>query len=128
MPNLRQIAAQDAKRILMDKQYGFGWDVTVTDPDGLSGAAVGYSQDVALTLDVDTGVPVSGRHITVVLAISDLRDLGFLKLPIGVPDINKKPWIVEFNDLEGNTGRYKVYRGDPDRMLGILVCNLEFYG
>lgn len=123
---LRDIAKADARRILNDGVHGFGWPITVTDPDGVTANLTGFSNDVAEVIDPDTGIAVSGRVASVALAISDLTDAG-LCLPKDIADASKKPWLIKFDDINGNAFTFKVKQSNPDRALGIITCVLEFY-
>lgn len=125
--SLRNIAEADLEYILEDGTYGFGWPITLTDPQGnVSSGLIGYSNDIAQLIDPDTGQLVSGRSASVVLRMSTLTAAGF-SLPRGVADQSSKPWIVVFNDIGGASHTFKVIQGDPDRALGIIVCMLEAY-
>lgn len=124
---LRDQAEQDLGAILEDSVSGFGWPVTLTDPTGLSAALVGYSDDISQIIDPDTGQVVSGRLASAVFRISSLVTAGFT-LPRGIVDQASKPWLVAFNDINGNAYTFKIRQSDPDRALGLVVCILEGYG
>ncbi len=126
MPGLRDTAKADARSILNDDVYGFGWPITVIGPDGTEANLTGFSNDVAEVIDPDTGVAVSGRVISAALVISDLTDAG-LGLPVDIADASKKPWLIKFDDINGNAFTFKVKQSNPDRTLGIITCVLEFY-
>lgn len=123
--SLRELAEQDLATTLEDVA-GFGWPVTVTNPAGDSAALIGQSTDVAQIIDPDTGQAVSGRMASVALRASSL-DAAALGRPVGVADAGVKPWIVEFDDINGASYKFKVAKTNPDRALGILVCILEPY-
>ena len=123
---LRQQAAADLKAILEDSAAGFGWPVTVTDPTGARLDMVGFTNDVNLTIDPSTGISVAGRSISVALAIASLL-AGGLDIPRAVADSASKPWLVEFEDAQGQLLRFKIADTNPDRALGIVVCMLEFW-
>lgn len=123
---MRVLAEQDLGAILEDSTYGFGWSITITDPAGLSDTLTGFSDDISQVIDPDTGQLVSGRLASVAVRISSLLAAGFT-LPRGVADSASKPWIVEFNDINGTAHTFKVRQPDPDRALGVLVCILEGY-
>ena len=123
---IRVTAKADVKAILNDGVHGFGWPITITDPDGTEIDLTGFSNDVAEVIDPDTGVAVSGRIASVALVISDITDAG-LDLPEDISDATKKPWLVEFDDINGNSFTFKVQQSNPDRALGIITCVLEFY-
>lgn len=123
---LREQISTDIKNILEDIDTGFGWAVTIIDPDGVSGDLTGYSNDIAQTIDPDTGVAVSGRTASIAVHFSSLSAVG-LGLPEGVSDSSLKPWIVEFNDIAGDSYTFKVSESIPDRAAGVVVCLLEVY-
>ena len=122
---LRQIVKDDIRKILADVD-GPQWPITVIDPDGLTAQLNGMSNDVGQTIDADLGVLVSGRSASVSLSILDLSDAG-LGIPEGIPDSTKKPWIIRFDDIEGNPYTFKVSESMPDRTFGLVVCLLERY-
>lgn len=124
--SLRTLAEQDLGAILEDSAYGFGWSITLTDPDGLTDTLTGFSDDISQVIDPDTGQLVSGRLASVALRISSLIAAGFT-LPRNVSDNTLKPWVVTFNDINGTAHTFKVRQSDPDRALGMVVCILEGY-
>jgi len=123
---LREIAESDLGAILEDSAYGFGYPITVTDPAGTVKPFTGYSNDISQIIDPDTGQAVSGRLASAAIRISSLTAAG-LTLPQGIADTSKKPWIIEFDDINGNAYKFKVSQSNPDRALGLVVCLLEFY-
>jgi hypothetical protein len=123
--SLRDLAEQDLGATL-EGVTDFGWPVTVTDPAGTSVALVGQSTDIAQIIDPDTGQAVSGRLAAVALRVSSLTIAG-LGLPVGIADAGSKPWVVEFDDINGAAYKFKVSHTNPDRALGIVVCILEPY-
>jgi hypothetical protein len=125
--NLRDLAEADSKAILEDSVTGFGYPITVTSPDKVTASLTGFSNDISFSIDPDTGVAVSGRTASVALNISSLIDAGFSTLLTGIQDDKSKPWLVQFNDINGNPFTFKVIEGHPDRGLGIITCTLEIY-
>ena len=123
---LRELAEQDLGVILEDSTTGFGWSITVTDPAGTVGALTGFSDDIAQIIDPDTGQAVSGRLASVALRISSLTTAG-LGLPQGIADAAIKPWLIEFDDINGNPYKFKVQQSNPDRAIGLVTCLLELY-
>lgn len=105
----------------------FGWAVSVTDPDELTKPMYGLSTDISQIIDPDTGAVISGRSASVALRISTLTTLGFSSLPQGIEDESSKPWIVVFNDIGGTSHTFKVMGSNPDRAIGLVVCELELY-
>jgi len=124
--SLRQIAEEDLGAILEDGAMGFGWTISITDPSGLNKPFTGFSDDISQLIDPDTGEAVSGRLASVAIRISSLTLAG-MTLPVGIADSNKKPWIIEFNDINGNPFKFKVSQSNPDRALGLVTCLLELY-
>ena len=124
---LRSIAEIDLGIILEDDVYGFGWPITITNPDGLVKSLTGFSDDISQIIDPDTGQAVSGRLVSVSLRISSLTAAGFISLPVGIADSTSKPWLISFDDINGNTFMFKVSQSNPDRALGIVMCILELY-
>lgn len=125
--NLRQQAETDLQFILEDSASGFGWSITVTDPNGLSSPLTGSSNDISQVVDPETGQVVSGRSASVALRATSLFEAGFNSLPVGIADRNSKPWIIQFDDINGNSHTFKVIQSNPDRTLGIVTCILETY-
>jgi hypothetical protein len=124
--SLRDQISTDIKNILEDTETGFGWEITITDPDGVTGDLEGFSNDIAQMIDPDTGLAVSGRTASVAVHFASLSAVG-LELPVAIADESKKPWIVEFNDIIGNSYTFKVSESNPDRAAGVVVCLLECY-
>lgn len=124
--SLRALAESDLTTIVNDQSNGFGWPVTITDPAETSANLSGFSNDVSLAIDPETGQLISSRIVSVSLVISDLINAG-LSLPRNVADSTSKPWIVIFDDINGNSYTFKVKESNPDRALGLVVLILERY-
>ena len=120
---LREEAALDAREFLEDED-DFGWPLTLRAPDGNSAALTGYSTDIHLTIDPETGQAVSGRQASVVIHLEALNDAE-LPMPRGVADQKSDPWIVQTNDITGIGHTFKIIEAIPDRALGIVACTLE---
>ena len=123
---LRVEAEKDLGIILEDDTGGFGWPITVTDPAGTSAALVGSSTDIMQGIDPDTGVMVTGRLASVALRLS-LLTLAGLGIPVGISNKALKPWLIQFDDINGAPYIFKVSESRPDRALGLVVCVLELY-
>lgn len=123
---LRETAQMDLGRILEDSTTGFGWSLTVTDPAGTSAALTGFSNDIALSIDPETGQAVSGRRASIALRIAALTAAS-LGIPRGIADQTSKPWLVAFDDINGNPYTFKVQESHPDRAIGCVTCLLELY-
>lgn len=128
---LREQAGLDLIAIIEDPD-GFGWPITVTNPAGASLDLIGYSNDIGLAIDPETGVAISGRTASVALVISRLRDAGFA-VPRAVADTSSKPWTVRFADVYGRSHLFKVQEAQPDESIGgngkggCVTCKLEAY-
>jgi hypothetical protein len=120
------MAESDLGLILEDQVTGFGYPITVTDPAGTATPFTGFSDDIAQIIDPDTGQAVSGRAVSVALRTSSLSNAG-VDLPRGIADAGAKPWIVEFDDINGSPFKFKVSQSNPDRALGMVVLLLELY-
>lgn len=123
---LRDLASQDLNLIMSDKDTGFGWDITLTNPEQQTLIVVGFSNDIGKNIDPETGTPVSGRSPTIAIPMKPLLDAGF-EFPVGISDSSMKPWVVQFNDINGTPHKFKVAQTFPDRGLGIIECKLEAY-
>lgn len=123
---LRKLAEQDLSVIMEDDTHGFGWSIVITDPEGQAKPFTGLSDDIAQVIDPETGQAVSGRLASVAVRMSSLAKVGFT-LPEGIADASKKPWLVEFEDINGCSFTFKVSRSNPDRALGVVTLLLETY-
>lgn len=124
--SLRVQAAADLLIILQDPTTGFGWPITLVSPDGKTATFVGFSTDIGVTLDPETGVFVSGRKASVALSIEALKQAGF-GIPRAIADRNLKPWLVRFDDIHGKSQLFKVSEANPDTAIGCVTCLLEAY-
>ena len=124
--SLRELAEADLGVILGDNTAGFGWPITVTDPEDRSAVLVGFTNDIGQLIDPDTGVAVSGRQASIALRMTSLLAAG-LGLPKNIAAVDRKPWRIAFDDVVGETHRFKVIESMPDRALGVVTCLLELY-
>lgn len=128
MAGLRETAAADLRVILEQDTAGPGWPITLTDPDGNVGTFTGLSGDIAQVIDPETGQAVSGRFAHVSIPTATIREkLPTSGLPQGISDTTEKPWIVEFDDIDGLPYKFKVSKSNPDRTLGLVSLTLEIY-
>ncbi len=125
---LRETAEQDLGTIMEDSATGFGRPITLTAPDGTVGLLTGFSDDIAQVIDPDTGQAVSGRLASAALRIAHIEaKLPGKGLPVGIADAAIKPWLVAFDDINGNSFTFKVAQSNPDRTLGLVTLILEIY-
>lgn len=127
--NLRLQAELDLLTTLEDNSSGFGWPISVTDPTGFTNTnpIYGMSNDIEMLIDPDTGTAISGRAASATLRISTLMAAGFSSLPRAISDESLKPWLMSFDDVNGNNYVFKVKSSMPDRGLGIISVTLEKY-
>ena len=119
--SLLTIARADTAAILADTVCGVGETITLTAPDGSTGTLTGWSNDIGLFVDPDTGQAVSGRIASIAIPISALTAES-LAIPENIPDAGSRPWLVE---TRGNT--FKVIETHPDQTLQVVTCTLEAY-
>ncbi len=124
--SLRQLAQTDLNGILKNTTTGFGWPITLTNPNGNSVELVGNTNDIAQVIDPDTGQAVSGRLASITLPTESILAAGF-EYPRGIADSGSKPWVVEFKDINGNDYKFKISQSNPDRTIGAITCLLEVY-
>lgn len=124
--SLRRLAESDLQHIIEDDSTGFGWPISLTDPNGTTSSFTGFSDDIAQLIDPETGQAVSGRLASVAIRTSSIYAQGF-ELPRGIADTAQKPWVVKFDDINGISYRFKVIQSNPDRALGLVTCLLEAY-
>lgn len=124
--SLRALAEADLQNILEDQATGFGYGITIINPNEDPLTMKGYTQDISQTIDTDTGQIVSGRLASVSLRESTLIQNNF-SMPVGVVDQSLKPWIIKFNDINGAAYTFKIVEANPDRTLGVITCLLEEY-
>ena len=125
--SLRAVAEADLNVILEDSVMGFGYPIILTSPDEVSKNLTGFSNDISTLIDPETGLAVSGRTASAALRISSLIAAGFDTLPRAIQKETDKPWLVQFDDINGNPFTFKVQDGNPDRALGIITLTLEIY-
>lgn len=123
---LAEIAHADARKILNDELFGAGVPISLVAPDGTVGTLTGFSNDIGLLIDPDTGQAVSGRAATIAIHMADLQEQG-LAIPENIIDQTSKPWIVKFSDRLNNEYTFKVSQSHPDRTMGIVTCSLVVY-
>lgn len=126
MSGLRLIAKADLQYILTGDPKGFRWPIKVKK-DANEFDTFGFSNDIALLIDPDTGQAVSGRTISVALDNSLLEASVIGAIPQGIQDESKKPYLVTFEDLNGLETTWKVVHSNPDRGQGLVTLELQAY-
>jgi len=123
--SLRDLAHTDLKEIMGDTETG-GDLATITSPAGAPLPFRVLMNDIHISIDPGTGETVTGRQSTVAVLISDLITAGFQDIK-GVPDTDKKPWVVDTVDVNGIAGTFKVAESNPDHGAGLMILFLELY-
>lgn len=118
---LRARAAADTKTILENTEDA-GWELTITNPDGDSVNVVGHTNDIGLTIDPETGIPVVGRTASASVCISSVQPV--IGMPTGVHLSTSKPWLVATTDINGNALSYKIEQVHVDRTIDVMVLIL----
>jgi hypothetical protein len=112
--------ADDLRKFIDD----YGEDITITSPDGVTLPFHGRTQDIFLTVDPGTGMPVSGRQCAVSVHNDALSEVGFS----GIKAVaSGRPWVVRWTNSTGVSVVLKVVEVDPDQTLGSIVLKLEGY-
>lgn len=124
MGSLRALAESDLVTTL---ESDFGVTVTVTDPNGQCAEVQGQSSDIGVSIDPDTGVPISGRRAHVTLRLASLVAAGFDDIPQHVTSADGHPWRIEFTDSAGVAHVFAIRHSWPDRSLGIVTLLLEYW-
>lgn len=124
--NLRDQAAADTRLIVQDSATGFGQAIKLTDPTGANAVLTGFSADIGLLIDPETGTPIAGRSASIALNISVITAAG-LQVPAPIEDPTQKPFVVELSDINGNDFTFKVKDAQPDRTIDLITCDLELY-
>lgn len=123
--SLRAIANADLKEIVNDPETG-GDQCTITAPDESQATFNVLNNDIHLSIDPNTGQMVTGRQATIAVLINELLDEGFEKIS-GIADKTSRPWVVEIDDVNGISGKFKVIEAVPDSTIGLEVLSLEVY-
>lgn len=123
---LRELAERD-NRAILENRNEFGYPFTLTSPEGVTAPMTGFTNDIAIQVDPDTGGWVSGRTASIAVNITSLRLAGFPTNPQNIMDQNKKPWAVAFRDINQVPMLFKVIQSNPDRGLGMMTLLLETY-
>ena len=125
--SLRDIAQADVRSILSDAAFGAALPLKITNPSGGIANINGWSNDIGLLIDPDTGQAVSGRFASCAFTFADLVAGGITDKPANIPEANLKPWRVEFTNEQGVTYIFKIVETQPDQSLGYVTCTLELY-
>ena len=121
--SLVQQAHEDLGEI-MHSEDGAVWDCTITSPGGVSYPFKCRMADNHAPVETGTDVVVTGRQVSISVFIPDLVAVGFENI-YGVASNSAKPWKVEFENIIGQSGTYKVVETNPDYGIGNIILFLE---
>lgn len=123
MPNLRELAAADHRRIVEDVAGGFGRELTFIDPEQRKAVVNGFWNDIGQAMDPMTGSMVAATVAFVRVTFGALREAG-LGVPFGVAETEKTPWLVEYTDMGGRKHLCKIAEVRKDRSIDAVDCYL----
>lgn len=120
------MARADSRAILNDTRTGSGVPIVITPPGQAARALTGWSNDIGLLVDPDTGQAISGRVATVAVHIADLAAEG-LPIPEAEHRQDAKPWSLSFKDEQDNDYTFRIAETHPDRTMGIVTFTVDSY-
>lgn len=125
MSELLNQARLDLRSFIADGS-GFGVDLIISTPDGITTAEVrGLASSHNLNVDPETGLFVNTKNIHFSVSESELSDLGY---PVRVNnEVAIKDHLITFDDSAGITRTFKIDETMPDETLGLIVCILGVY-
>ena len=118
---LWEIAAADNARILQDADGGFARPVTLQSTTGQTASLNAVCNDIANTIDPETGAVVSARYATVTFAKPALVKAG-IGIPVAVT--SGRPWRVSFRGADGELKTFMI-NDVPTDDLGVVTCKLK---
>ncbi len=118
---LWEMAAADNAKFLQDVDGGFARPVTLQSPSGTTAIINALCNDIANTIDPETGAVVAARYATVTFAKPALVAAG-LGIPVGVN--SGKPWRVSFHGADGELKTFMI-NDVPSDDIGAVTCRLK---
>ncbi len=122
--SIRDLAASDHAAIVQDVAGGFAIPIVVTNPEGVSLSMNGLTTDVGEVVDMQSGMEIAGRRVSVQILTAPLIAAGMGE-PRAVMDGNAKPWLVTFANVQGVPRTYKIFDVKPDEIFGSHKCLCE---
>lgn len=119
--SLWEIASADNAQILQDTEGGFARPVTLQNPAGQTASLNALCNDIANTIDPETGAVVSGRYATVTFSWAALNKAGLGK-PVAIT--KGAPWKVSFRGADGELKNFMI-NDVPSDDLGTVSCRLK---
>jgi hypothetical protein len=118
---LWEIAAADNAKFLQDTEGGFARPVTLQSPTGQTANLNALCNDIANTIDPETGAVVAARYATVTFAKPGLVAAG-LGMPVAIT--SGKPWRVSFRGADGELKTFMI-NDVPSDDIGAVTCRLK---
>ena len=116
--NLNSIAESDLEFVLEDLSDGFGVEVIVTTPAGLTQTLTAQSTDIGVLIDPQTGVGIIGRNCEFNFRMSTLiSKLG--EIPKKSESGNNY-WTFSHVNTNGETWYFGIEQVHADRKLGVV--------
>ncbi len=120
------MARADTRAFLNDSLTGSAVPIAITPPGLPARTLMGWSNDIGLLVDPDTGQAISGRIATVALSIADLAAQN-LPIPESEHSTSAKPWVISFLDGQLDNYVFSIVETHPDRTTGIVTCTVDSY-
>jgi hypothetical protein len=118
---LWDIASADNAKILQDRDGGFARPVTLQNPEGQTASLNALCNDIANTIDPETGAVVAARYATVTFSWVGLQKAG-LGRPVAIT--SGRPWRVSFSGADGELKTFMI-NDVPSDDLGTVTCRLK---
>lgn len=118
---LWEIAAADNAQLLQEVDGGFARPVTLQSPSGDTAIINALCNDIANTIDPETGAVVAARYATVTFAKPALVAAA-LGIPVAVN--SGKPWRVSFRAADGELKTFMLNDVSHDD-IGSVTCRLK---
>ena len=119
--SLWETATADNAQFLQDTEGGFARPVTLQNPAGQTASLNALCNDIANTIDPETGAVVSARYATVTFSWAALSKAG-LGRPVAIT--SGRPWRVSFRGADGELKTFMV-NDVPSDDLGTVTCRLK---
>ena len=117
-------ARQDIGLILTDLS-GFGQEITLINPNGLTITTIGLHKKIRLGVDTEGNI-VNSLTATITLSDNDLVLQNYAyRNSKGEVDFNKHR--VSVSDVTGIVRTYNMQSWHPDETLGLIVCYLNYF-
>ena len=126
MANIKDLAAADWHKITSNKASGFGYDISITTPDGAkTSVIVGTTSKHHIGFDTE-GALVNVKNVQISFSEQQLTEDSY-----PVRNVNNEVQLrghkVVTKDSTGNDRNYIITENFPDETIGMIVCILGDY-